>query len=265
MFEPLCIYCSTDLLQEAVPHIAGLGLGVEVVFDDPVELWPEIQWENLLPLADRIADAGLAARVHGPFHGISLGSRDSHIREYSLKILTASIEAARAFRAPLVVMHTGCLPQFSPKALDKWFEAFCAGLEQLLEHAAAAGIRLAVENTHEEDLSLFERIFNRFPSPQLGMCFDTGHAACFGKIDPVEWPLRFADRICHVHCSDNDGKDDLHWGLGKGVVDLKKLLVPLAAFGGECSVTLEVSAADAHDSRDYLIETIQTLKHEEVP
>jgi sugar phosphate isomerase/epimerase len=263
MFGPRYIYCEQSLVAAKLPQMADLGLGVEVLFESTADLWPQVKWENLLDLADDIAEAGIEASVHGPFHNLSIGARDTHIRSYSLDAIAASLEAALAFHAPQVVFHTGYLPQFPPKTRERWLDTFSESLEQLLGRAAELGVRLAMENTYEPDTTLFEEIFARFPTPALGMCFDTSHATCFGRIDPALWSQRFADRICHIHCSDNDGRDDLHLGLGTGVVNFKALLQPLAQIGSSAGVTLEVSAGDAASSRDYLAHLVNTLTGQE--
>ncbi len=174
MFGPRYIYCEQSLVGAKLPQMADLGLGVEVLFESTADLWPQVKWENLLDLADDIAKAGIKASVHGPFHNLNLGARDAHIRSYSLDTLSASLEAARAFRSPQVVFHTGYLPQIPPKARSRWLDTFSESLEQLLARAAELGVRLAMENTYEPDTTLFEEIFERFPSPALGMCLDTG-------------------------------------------------------------------------------------------
>lgn len=263
MFTPRYIYCEHAAIPPLLPQIAELGLGVEILLETTEDLWPQLRWENVLELADAIADAGIEASVHGPFHNLNLGSKDPHIREYTLEVLAAALEVARAVRSPHVIFHTGWLPQYPPKATSRWLDLFSAGLAQLLERAIQLNVRLVMENTYEPDLTLFEEIFARFPSPALGMCLDTGHAACFGRIEPVHWPRRFAGNICHVHCSDNDGRTDLHWGLGKGVVNLRGMLQPLAQAGGFASVTLEVAAEDALTSRDYLTAAVNSLQAEE--
>ncbi|MBU0509769.1 sugar phosphate isomerase/epimerase [bacterium] len=262
MFSPRYIYCEQSHVSTYLHEIAELGLGVEVLFENPADLWPQVRWERLLDLADAAADAGVEISAHGPFHSLNLASKDAHIRVYSQEVLLAALEAARAFRSPHLVFHTGFLPQYSPKARAKWLDGFSVGLERLLIRASELEVRLALENTYETDLTLFEDIFERFPSPALGMCLDTGHATCYGTVDPREWSHRFADRICHVHCSDNDGQSDLHLGLGTGVVDFRAILYPLARHGGEVSVTLEVSAADAAASRSYLNDLVNQLSGE---
>lgn len=259
MFAPRYIYCELSRIPEYLERIAELGLGVEILFEDPVDLWPQVRWERLLDLADAISEAGIIASVHGPFHGVNLASKDSHIRSYSLEALMGALETARAFRSPHLVFHSGFTPQYPPKARAKWLDGFSYALERLLDRAGELEVRLALENTYEADLTLFEEIFERFPSPALGMCLDTGHATCFGKIEPVRWSQRFADRIFHVHCSDNDGTDDLHLGLGTGVVDFRALLDPLHRLGGEVSVTLEVSAEDAEDSQIFFDRLVKSF------
>ncbi len=259
MFGTRYLYCGVESVRRTLPQIAAAGLGVEVVFDVTTDLWPNVRWENLLEIADDLQDAGIPAAVHGPFHGVNLGSRDPNQRDISRHMLDGALEFARAIRSPHMVVHSGYLPQFAPKGRAKWLEQFLVNIEPVLARASDLEVRVALENTYEPDTSLFEEIFERIDNPALGMCFDTGHAACFGRIEAAQWARRFADRISHVHCSDNDGKDDLHWSLGKGIVDFRRLLQPLASLGSLATVTLEVSPDDAQDSNRYLDDVLKTL------
>ena len=155
-----------------------------------------------------------------------------------------------------MVFHTGFLPQLPPTARGKWLDTFCGKLSHLLDVAASNGIVLAMENTYEPDTTLFEEIFSRVQHPFLGMCFDTGHAACFAKIPPTDWIDKFSEQIVHLHLSDNDGISDLHWGLGKGMVNISALIGPLLARGARPSVTFEVSLDDAKSSNEYLTRSL---------
>ena len=259
MFGSRYLYCGIESVQKTIPLIAETGLGVEVVFDVTTDLWPQVRWENLLRVADEIQEVGIEAAVHGPFHGINLGSRDPNVRDFSRRALEAALEFARAVRSPHMVMHSGCLPQYPPQGQQKWLEQFCEQQQPLLDKAGELEVRIALENTYEPDIALFEQIFERMNNLALGMCLDTGHATCFGRIEPAQWSRRFAERISHVHCSDNDGKDDLHWGLGKGVVDFREILKPLVQIGSLATITLEVTADDAQSSQDYLNKLLKTL------
>lgn len=259
LFGTRYVFCEHSQVALKLPQIAETGLGVEILFESTEALWPQLKWEDLLDLSDAIADAGIPASVHAPFHNISLGSRDPHIRAYTLDVLTAAMEVARAVRSPHIVFHTGYVPQYPPKSRAKWMDAFCAGLEQLITRASDLDVQLAMENTYETDPSLFEELFERFPMPILGMCLDMGHATCYGKVESAVWPRRFADRICHIHCSDNDGREDLHQRLGTGAVNFRTLFGPLAAVGSPASITLEVPLEDAAASHDYLEQLLQGM------
>lgn len=263
MFDSRHIYCAISDVIGAAPRISELGLGVEVLFDDTAEIYPQVKWENLLAVADVLSDEGLEATVHGPFHGINLGAGDSHVRDFSLKSLFAALEAARTFRSPLMVIHSGYLPQFPPRSREKWINWFCTGLEQLLDRANDLEVRLALENTYEQDTSLFQEIFERFPTPALGMCLDAAHATCYGRIHPTTWSMTFADRICHIHLSDNDGRDDLHWDLGRGVVDARAILAPLARIESTASVTFETPLETGEVSRDLFFNLLQSMRNVE--
>lgn len=252
MFTSQHLYCSISKVNETLPLISGLGLGVEVVLDNAELLWPEIRWEEILAVADVINEYKVETRVHGPFYSLNLGSRDSHVLHYSLGLLSAGLEVSNALGSPLMVFHTGYFPQLNPKSRVKWMGNFLPALQSLIERAQMLEVQLAMENTYEQDISLFDEIFERIQTPILGMCLDTGHAECFGKIKPTLWVTAFRDKICHIHCSDNDGIDDLHWGLGKGIVNFKTLLTPLKLYANEASITYEVSANDIADSKKHL-------------
>ena len=78
------------------------------------------------------------------------------------------------------------------------------------------------------------------------LVLDTSHAAVADH-DLVEVRRRFAERMRHVHLSDNAGKGwDSHLPPGEGVLDLDGFLDDLAADGYRGAVSLEV------DLRRYL-------------
>lgn len=260
MFGARHIYCPLKSLVTALPRIQELGLGVEVLLDETSDLWPTARWENLLDVADAIAESGVDTTVHGPFQGMSLGALDGHIRDYSLEVLCRGLEVARCFRSPLMVFHTGYLPQYPPKTRARWMANFSSNLEILLQRASDLDVLPVLENTYETDPDLLQEIFDRFPGPDLGMCLDTGHATCYGKVDPTVWSRQFVDRICHIHCSDNDGKQDLHWDLGTGVVNFPAILAPLAALENTSSVTFETALDSAEVSRDYFLNLLHTVR-----
>ena len=57
---------------------------------------------------------------------------------------------------------------------------------------------------------------------KIGFTLDVGHANLTGNL----WGYlrNLGKQISHVHLHDNDGKEDRHWKLGKGDLDLDRLL-----------------------------------------
>ena len=65
-------------------------------------------------------------------------------------------------------------------------------------------------------------ILEKFNSPYLGVCFDTGHANLTGRFK--EEFLILKDKIFTFHIHDNDGKSDSHLALGEGNIQWEKIL-----------------------------------------
>lgn len=119
-------------------------------------------------------------------------------------------------------------------------------LERLLKTAEAAGVVIAVENVFDPASIAQEALalVHRFPSPNLGICLDCGHAnllePCATRavekmvgyiLDawkpgiPVFSPgiaELLCDEIVTVHLHDNDGLCDLHAALGTGIIDWRR-------------------------------------------
>ena len=103
---------------------------------------------------------------------------------------------------------------------------------KMLNSAEKYGVVIAIENTrflHYNDV-----IFERFTSPNVGFCFDSGHANCY---TPGEEPLaRYGKLLVTTHIHDNRGatgaeKPDEHHLMGEGNVDFDKVFAELKKWG----------------------------------
>jgi sugar phosphate isomerase/epimerase len=233
-------YCAFANAEERLARLQELGVGIEVMLDDSQFLWPDIRWEEVLGLADRLAEVGTPVVLHGPFNNLNLGARDEHIRQYSRELMLRGFRVARTLGAPQMVIHLGYLPQFSPEAAEAWWRSFAESLPIMLTEARSSGVMLLVENTYESEPSLFEKIFEQFDTPALGMCLDIGHAHCYSSVPVEEWVHRFRYQIRHLHLSDNDGKSDRHWTLGTGTLKSSPAFEFFARQEERPTVTLEV-------------------------
>ena len=111
----------------------------------------------------------------------------------------------------------------------KYLDNSVSFFEELLK---VSNKRLSIENTYSKsgDLSNigyicddFEYIFNKIKSQNLCFCYDTGH----NLINNSDYISNLNDRLEIIHLSDNNGIDDSHLGIGRGILhenEIKKLL-----------------------------------------
>ncbi|MDW8318190.1 MAG: sugar phosphate isomerase/epimerase [Anaerolineae bacterium] len=90
--------------------------------------------------------------------------------------------------------------------------------------------------------------------PNLYLVLDVGHANVgVPKNTTREYLFALADRLVHVHVSDNDGHDDQHLPLGaprRGGVSWSRAVADLKSFRYDGTVTIEVFANDRRYRED---------------
>lgn len=114
---------------------------------------------------------------------------------------------------------------------------------------------LFIENTYTQGGDIcnigtlsdeFEYIFNNVDVCSVQFCYDTGH----NLINYDEYLNKLNDKINLVHLSDNDGKTDMHIGIGKGQFNLYGLEKTLKI--NPKNLILEVQYCDLDYSLDIL-------------
>ncbi|MEW6059263.1 MAG: TIM barrel protein [Actinomycetota bacterium] len=179
---------------------------------------------------------GLAIRaIHAPF---LLMTRRVWGTEPVAKIFR-SIDLAENVGAPLVVVHPPCRWQ---AGYGRWLD------EQLPRLPERTEVKVAVENVFPITISGRRKVtfharqtldhLARFPHVVL----DTSHAAVAGH-DLLDAYRRLADRLEHIHLSNNAGRGwDSHLPVDRGVLDIDGFLDHLAAerFPGTISLELDL-------------------------
>jgi len=177
-------------------------------------------------LNELTASYGLKYTVHAPFADINIASPSEPILKTMLKRLEKSIAYASALEAYTWVFHSGLrtgVSMFYP-GMD-WLQNMKTS-RLLFKIADNYDVRIAMENTPEPYPFLMKSVedFTKFyeeVDEDIGFVFDVGHANLNGQIKRFLTVL--ADKIVHVHVSDNDGKSDQHLGIGYGNIDWKKV------------------------------------------
>lgn len=242
----------------ADPVIVGIGLNLTSLPDGRLDLVPPLlsRWKALgcthvevtarrldlvvggrlniartEAVAEMVSQAGLQAVLHAN-HGINL--MDVRHPEVHVAAARASIEAARRLGAHSMVLHSGHLP--NDIAAAEGLARRAAERDQLRrlgDQAAAAGVRIALENLIANDgracygahpEALAEQIVAT-DHPALGACMDFGHAwlsatslgfdylAAMAALSEVTWHLHLHDN-CGRPGAMADGGDAASLGIG---------------------------------------------------
>lgn len=220
------ISCSTHLFVHEVLNPEHLAMVRQAGFSG-VELWAaRPHWDYGDPdrvdlIARACARLGLAVvSVHGPFYAhvddakagrwLTLYHEDPEVRARALEELRKAIWASTDAGAPVMVVHW-----------EEWGRGQ-EELEDLIETAGQAGIKLALENSHNRPEASIGALLNTLerlgPDSPAGLCFDTGHAHV-AEPDLAEALRLAAPRLLAFHVHDNDGSGDSHLVPYRGTID----------------------------------------------
>ena len=200
--------------------------------------------------------------VHAPMinaeHCYNLGAR--------LQTLIHSIEVCRLLGGQLLVIHPFHLFRLHEDALDYLAgnstlpsSALLPGVNDVLDLAHSAGIKLALENIQDWSDEVFfnapknvSRFLKDMNNPALGFTLDLMHAKVSGFLD--EFVHSLSTDILNIHASDLLPPTE-RVSIGKGVIDWKHLTPTLRALPNLRQITVELR----NPRPDELIQSIKLL------
>jgi sugar phosphate isomerase/epimerase len=232
--------------------LSGLGFDYLELAMDPPQAHYRVIREKKVELLTALDRHAMHVVCHLPTF-VSTADLTDRLRETSLAEVLDSLETAAELKPLKVVLHPSTVRGLSVFVMEQVKEYLLKSLELIVEKADHLGLCLCIENMFPQYYSLvnaedFVEVFERFPT--LRLTLDTGHGQIesAGRKRTVEFIERFADRIYHVHASDNLGKADDHLPIGAGVIDFQEVVKALKASRYDETVTFEVFSRD----RDYL-------------
>jgi len=231
------------LLNE-IRAIGSLGFDYLELAMDP----PEAHYHRLEAQRDVIKEAlnqyNLALICHLPTF-IHTADLTDTIREASRQEMLRSIATAQALGARKVVLHPSFVGGMARNVPELALEYALQSLDAAAQEGEKLGCQLCLENLFERltpftGVDDFAAAFERWP--QMGMTLDVGHAFIDGRgMDRIfAFIDSFADRIRHIHISDNYGRHDDHLRVGEGNVDFEALIKGLKNIPYDDTITLEI-------------------------
>ena len=199
-------------------------------------------------LLKEVTSAGLAfLDAHGPFMGISdlCYPEEKYRRSLLLRHLT-SLNIAADFGLRTYTLHSGGDFRFPEYTESQLMDEIRRKLDVLLPEAEKLDLTICLENGMPK-LCYPDRLLTlkkEYPTPNLGFCYDSGHANVMdrgrnyenslpkrnyaGSGYEIEWEDRALEKMlphivnCHLH--DNDGSEDSHLLPGDGNIDWEKTM-----------------------------------------
>ncbi len=233
------LYILSEPFQKMVKRLDSVGTRYIEVLDDGAH---ELNKKRIEALKEAAKSHDLEFTMHAPFVDINIASPSRQILEASIKRLKQSLNYANALDAKLWVFHPGArtgISQFYPNA--DWKQNITS-IQKIYKEAEELGVNIALENLPAKYWFLmkspedFKKMYKETNLP-IGIVLDLGHANLEGQIEPFFSQL--ADKITHIHASDNNGGDDDHLGIGYGKIDYNWFAEILKKIGFDRKVVVE--------------------------
>lgn len=206
--------------------------------------------------------------MHSPIYMTHEGSRsgapalsiidlEKRNRIEAMDEIKRAIEVAEYVPFRFLVQHIGRTDEYDD---PRKFEAALSSIEHLRAFARPLGVSLLVENTLN-DLATPERLKELLKAlhyPDLGVCFDTGHAHIMSSVHQAFGVLE--DRIRSTHVHDNKRDRDSHLWPGDGNIDWNQTMQALKNAPNAPALLLEVEVEDEVDVPKKMAEAYERLE-----
>lgn len=233
------LYCLGEPFDRMVKRLGNMDTKYIEIVDDGTH---DLNTTRIQQLREAAKSYGLSYSVHAPFADINLGSPAKPMLAAGLKRLKQSLANANAIDAKMWVFHPAQFTGISSFYPDSLFKQSCESIRELYAVAEEYGVNMALENLPEKYGFLmstpaeFQRLYKETNLP-IGITLDLGHANLQGQIQPFFDQI--ADRIVHVHASNNHGDQDEHNGVDDGNIDYDQFAQNLRKIGYDKWVMVE--------------------------
>lgn len=218
--------------------------------------------DSLFPIAEDIKKKISKFQVvtyHLPSGEVNIAALHEGIRREAIQETKKHILFCQQIGIHKVVMHPGCfaaMPKIYFLRQKETREIAEQSILEIFDYCKARNTELSIENLpHNEPFFQTPEEFKPFIDKGIGMVLDSVHAVT-SNIEPLEFVMKFRNRITEVHLTDGYREDPVsHHPIGMGEVNCLELLNMLEEIGYKGRIVLEVdSKKDFFKSLEYLRE-----------
>lgn len=194
---------------------------------------------------------------HGGGQPLNLVDMEKPRRIDALDEIKRAVEAAEYMPFRFLVQHVGKSEEYDD---PRKFEWALSGVEALRAFCRQLGVTLLLENT-PNDLATPERLkelLRALHYPDLGICFDTGHAHLMSSVHQAFGVLE--DRIRSTHVHDNHRDRDSHRWPGDGSIDWNDTMQALRSAPQAPALLMEIEGVEGVDVPARMAETYRKLE-----
>ena len=220
MMKPVFINAPYGKIAENLERIVGLGIGIEVYFEN--QLIEEVSVAAVKGLGEQLKGLGVPCTVHAPFMDLSPGAYDRAVRRITREKLKRTVELGAALQAMNIVCHPGYDKWRFDGNEKLWLEGSIETWTEVIKEAKG-GPFILVENIFEDEPSSLIHLFEQFRKEDLWFCFDSGHFNLFSRLPLDAWLVPLKGRIKEMHLHDNHGGSDEHLPVGSGTFPFREL------------------------------------------
>ncbi len=216
-----------DMMQ-ALGMLAEVGYDCVEYNDQSLPQYFRADEDELRTVAERAAEVGIRMHsAHSPCGDYDLTALDDGKYAEALDVHLHCVEALAEVGVEYFVVHqVGGPSEQYPERYDRAVEALSA----LCAEAETRGMKILAENFPAHPCAEVRRIVESVGSPDVGICFDVGHAHVDGLSMTGEIEAA-GDRLWSLHVHDNDGTGDQHLPPGWGTVDWAEVMRGLHDIG----------------------------------
>ena len=242
--EPIHVHIPYVKLRDFFELVKKRRYHLEIYF--PATVLDQLERDDLETLRERL-DWDPAITIHAPFVDLNPGAIDPMVKSVTQLRFRQILNVAAVLKPRAAVFHAGYDRWRYNGRKDLWLDNSLDTWRTVIDAASKIGTRIAVENVFDEDPEALGMLIEKLDTPDFGFCFDTGHFNIFSTVSLETWFDRLGKRIVEVHVHDNNGKEDSHWGLGRGTVDFTTFFRLLQK---HAHVRVPVYTIEAHDKDD---------------